>query len=168
MTTRFPEIPPRDFDAWEPMLDALMNMVETHDYVLTGALALGFYGCIRATRDMDLLVQMPMAVIGTKAEVLKALTDAGFEDAPTKFVEEGLVHRFVKDAWRVDVLEQERATYREIEKRSTKVPWKGGVIKVIAPEDLVRMKLKRGTDQDNADIKCLQWVLEQEIARGQK
>jgi Aminoglycoside-2''-adenylyltransferase len=127
-------------------------------YALCGGFALAAYGIVRATEDIDLLVQ---AQDLTRLIVLLASLGYLKEKTPLEF-QKGRVtlHRFVKpdpeseDFVVVDLLLVGELTRGAWESRRS-VESDLGRLVVVAPSGLIALKALRGSGQDMDDIKKL-------------
>jgi hypothetical protein len=125
-------------------------------YALCGGLALAVHGLVRATEDIDLLVEEPdLLQIRTEAERL------GFRLTPTPFEFKGgqvKIHRMIKPAGEdllvLDLLIVTPATQSAWETRY-RSETEFGPITVISPTGLIYLKTLLGSGQDLDDIRRL-------------
>jgi len=125
-------------------------------YALCGGLALAVYGIIRATEDIDLLVE--------EASVPRIRTVAGalgFRLNPTPFIFKSgdiKIFRLFKAAGEdllvLDLLIMSPATSSAWESRR-RVETDFGSVHVVSPAGLVHLKSLRGSGQDEDDIRKL-------------
>lgn len=132
----------------------LLRLFEKHgvQYALVGGHAVNFYGYVRTTQDMDLLV-VPTAE--NAGRVVAALADFGFGGAgiPREFFErdKGAVHLGVEPN-RIDILTSlQGAASLEIVEGSHVVEIEGVSVNIITLEDLMRVKRSSDRPRDLAD-----------------
>ena len=128
-------------------------------YAVAGGLAVGLHGHIRATQDMDFLMDehdLPKA----SATLLRLGYRANSETR--EFARSGLIlQRFFKrlareeDLMLVDLLVPRTARMQRVLRQAISVPFGKGSIRVVAAPDLVAMKRLRGSATDKADIEFL-------------
>lgn len=135
------------------------------EYAIAGGWAVAFHGAVRGTVDLDLAVSLTQSNL-TKAE--KALGGIGLQSRlPVQandiiqFREEYIQNRKML-AWRfvnpsdptevVDILIVD--DLRELKTRMIKVGNRS--LRIVALDDLIRMKRKSGRPQDREDIKALE------------
>jgi hypothetical protein len=127
-------------------------------YAVIGGVALALYDRPRFTRDIDILVHPDDA-----SKVGVVMRDAGYfeSSSPWTFRDSQLtLRRFMKtegeDHLIVDILVGADDRHRQIVDSATVQPWGGHEVRVASREDLVWLKSRRGSDQDNVDIRRLQ------------
>lgn len=144
------------------ILDLITTLTEENvDYALVGGYALGFHGIVRATMDIDLVVNVGKNEL---EKVEKALRKMGltsrlplhaFEIAA--FREEYIRERNLI-AWSfIDLTEQTRQvdvllTHSLKELDVQKIKWHGKTVKVASLRTLLKMKLAAGRPQDMIDV----------------
>src|SRR5437016_1908399 len=128
-------------------------------YAVAGGFAVGLHGHVRATLDMDFLVQgadLP------KAEA--SLARLGYRANPDvqELARAGLtLKRFFKrlpredDLMVVDLIIPRSARMQGVLKRALRVPYRRSTLPVVTARDLVAMKRLRGSATDKADIDFL-------------
>lgn len=136
-------------------------------HALIGGWAVITWGYLRTSDDFDLLVDLPPSKRRRLLAALSGRWDAewvpGGEDDPIP----GLVRARPKDkGLPVDLLPATRAADREALSRAIEVPIEGGSIPVVAPEDLIAMKLEAGGGQDYEDVRRLLSVLGAKLDSG--
>lgn len=126
-------------------------------YALAGAVALAVHGAVRATTDIDLLVQ-PAAL----EAALRTARRCGFTVAalPMRFADGMEVRRLTKldedgDALTVDFLLVDE-NLRSVWESRIEVATEFGSVWVVSREGLIQMKIWAGRDQDLADVRRLQ------------
>lgn len=129
------------------------------DYALIGGVAVAIHTTPRFTKDIDLLI--PEHEIARVADILKR--EGYFASAtPWTFTDSGLtLHRFLKvhelDEMIVDVLVAGDDRHRQIIANACDAEAEGtGVIRVAAKADLIWLKRRRNSKQDQADIERLE------------
>ena len=132
----------------------LIWLFEEHDvdYTLVGGHAVNFYGYVRATQDMDLLV-LPTAENARR--IMDALSAFGFGGAgiPRELFErdQGAVHLGVEPN-RIDILTSLKGIDNtRIFKGAQRVEIDGVAVNIISLEDLVQVKLSSDRPRDLAD-----------------
>ena len=126
-------------------------------YAVIGGFAMGFYDNPRFTKDIDILT------ISTQVEKIKRfLLSIDFEEAapPWMFKTSKLIlHRFGKiendETLMLDILIGEDEFYKKVIVNALGVKSENGIVKIATKEDLIKLKLKRNSDQDKIDIKRL-------------
>jgi hypothetical protein len=128
-------------------------------YAVAGGLAVGLHGYIRATQDMDFLVDEEDIV---KAE--SVLSKLGYRANPTvqEFPRSGLaLRRLFKRVSRedelmlVDLLIPKSARMKRVLHQAVSIPFGKGSIRVVTARDLMAMKRLRGSKTDKVDIEFL-------------
>jgi len=142
--------------------DALVRRLESDAvrYALVGGLAVGVYGHIRATEDIDILVHAEDA-----DRVAHIAADLGFRRTGKAwtFKNSGVqMIRYFKtgdhdeDVLLLDVMIARAEPATGILQRAQAVPYAEGRLHVPKRQDLVAMKRLRGSAQDQADIEHLE------------
>jgi hypothetical protein len=123
-------------------------------YALCGGLALAVYGIIRATQDIDLLIEED------SLEPIRAMTATlGFRLNPTPFIFKNgqvKIYRMFKPQGEEDVLVLDLL----IVNKSTSAAWNSirrietdfGPVQVVSPAGLIHLKSLRRSGQDEDDI----------------
>lgn len=132
----------------------LLRLFEEHavQYALVGGHAVNFYGYVRTTQDMDLLV-VPTAE--NAGRIMAALADFGFGGTgiPRELFErdKGAVHLGTEPN-RIDILTSLKGKKsREIFEGSHTVEIDGVSVNIIALKDLIRVKRSSDRPRDLAD-----------------
>lgn len=136
------------------------DALEAHHlpYAIGGAIALGFYAPPRATVDVD--VNVFVSPRRDLDRALSALRDVGFtpEREPRELAiqarEEGQFRGKVAGL-RVDVFVPAIRYYRELERRRRSVVLFGRPLWILAPEDLVVLKMMFFRRKDVADVEAV-------------
>jgi len=129
------------------------------EYALVGGIALAFHTEPRFTKDIDILLRA-----SDLDKMTAVLNEEGYfcSSAPWTFKNSGLtLHRFLKvqegDEMMVDVLVSGDDPHDRIIRAALEVESKGtGVVRVATRRDLIWLKEKRNSKQDQADIERLQ------------
>jgi len=127
-------------------------------YAIGGAIALGFYAVPRATVDVDVNV---FASPGPDLDrVLGSLRDSGFEaestpDAVARQASEEGQFRGALAGLRVDIFVPTIPFYAELEAHKREVVFLGRPLWIIAPEDLVVLKMMFFRRKDLADVEAI-------------
>ena len=137
----------------------LADVLEARDipYAIGGALALGYYAEPRGTVDVDIniFVTPPDAIDA----LLRTLGEVGFQverpDTVVKTATEDGQFRGRIDGVRVDVFVPAIDYYASLRQRRRRVPFGGGNVWVLGPEDLAVLKLMFFRPKDVADLYAL-------------
>lgn len=128
-------------------------------YALVGGLAVAVYGGVRATRDIDFLVHPDDA---EKAD--KAMPELGYKRTvpDLSFKTTGMtIHRHWKmergddDVTVVDFLVANDKWMQDLIGRAEREDWRGLTVRVARKEDIVALKMLRGSHKDLSDIETL-------------
>lgn len=141
----------------EEFLQALLRVVDLLEragapYFIFGAVAVGIWGRVRATLDVDFMIQADDAGFGrieAVAESLGLTVDRQWLDWNPQ--RRGMQLRLILEPYRADVVRAIDAhDYASMERRR-RIDWRGRSLWVISPEDLILQKLKAQRDQDLID-----------------
>ena len=131
--------------------------VERIEYAIGGAIALGYYATPRATVDVDINVFVPPRQ--GLARVLDVLCRHGFVADRPDTVEKTAVNdgqfRGRIEGIRVDVFVPAIAYYASLADRKRTVQLLGKPICVLAPEDLLTLKMMFFRRKDLADVEAV-------------
>jgi hypothetical protein len=125
-------------------------------YMITGGLAANYYGCPRATYDLDLVVKLGEA--GAR-RLIKLADRARFrlhEKEVLALTKVG--NRFVMESWekyRIDFWLVKTTFDREIFERRRRVKVFGVWVWISTPEDLILQKLRSARSRDLEDIQAI-------------
>jgi len=141
----------------QTLLQALQSIINAlppspPPYCLIGALALGAWGQVRATQDIDLLVLLEDDQLDGLQEVLAPIgftLDVGW--AETNPMLKGQVIRFRHVDYPLDLLTPRDEHDQEVLQRRQKLRLEDFSIWVCGPEDLIVLKLKAGRPRDFED-----------------
>ena len=138
----------------------IIKVIEANnlEYALVGGVALAFHDQPRFTKDIDLLL-IPDD-IDNFTDVLSKL--GFFTSAPpwTFKNTEMTLYRFIKiaknDHLQLDVITANSERTQQIIRNTLDAESEYGTVRVASIEDLIWMKRKRNSDQDQVDIKMLE------------
>ncbi len=127
-------------------------------YALVGGVALAFHDQPRFTRDIDLLLTPDdmnnFADALSKLDFIVSATPWTFKNIDMT------LHRFIKivgdDHLQLDVLTANSERSQQIIRNALDAESEHGTVRVASIEDLIWMKRKRNSDQDQVDIKMLE------------
>jgi hypothetical protein len=136
-------------------------------YALGGAVAQNFWGTVRATQDLDLLVSLPRIRF---AELADALNDAGFRmsiglsrwgpvTVEGMIVEERDRHLFAayQGLVKVEFFLPFLPLQHSILRRAVKLPLGQRRVPITTAEDLVVMKMAFHREKDLRDVRAILW-----------
>jgi hypothetical protein len=125
-------------------------------YMIVGGLAANYYGCPRATYDLDLVVELDEA--GAK-RLVKLASRARFrlhEKEVLALTKVG--NRFVMESWekyRIDFWLVKTTFDREVFGRRQRAKIFGMLVWISTPEDLILQKLRSARPRDLEDIQAI-------------
>ena len=125
-------------------------------YMITGGLAANYYGCPRATYDLDLVVELDEAGVKRLIELASRARFKLHEKETLMLVKIG--NRFVMESWekyRVDFWLVKTALDRKIFRRRRRAKVFGTQIWIITPEDLILQKLRSARPRDFEDVQAI-------------
>ena len=139
------------------IVDALSN---AHiEYAICGGFAVNIHGHVRATRDVDLLIQE-----ASLEAALKAVADCGFTLSSGR-IPFGFATPEHREIVRVSKVESQQLltldfmlvtpVFEEVWRQRTSTDWNGRRVTVVSRAGLWRMKKLAGRTQDLADIEHL-------------
>lgn len=143
----------------------LLSFFERHrvQYVLVGGHAVNYYGYVRATQDIDLLVY-PSAE--NAARTMAALSEFGFGSAgiPQAYFERpGSVIHLGVEPNRIDLLTSLKGIDNDrIFANTGRVEFEGTPVNIISLQDLLEAKRKSDRPRDRADAEELLRTQERE------
>ena len=146
-----------------PELAAILRILRKLElpHALVGGWAVITWGFLRASDDLDLMVELPAArrkeLINALSKDYRAEWREGGEGDPIS----GLIRALPKreGGFPVDFLIARSLSDRAALARAREVQVEGEVIPVVGPEDLIAMKLEAGGGQDFEDARRLLAVL---------
>lgn len=113
-------------------------------YMITGGSAVGFWGHIRTTMDIDTVIQIPLAKFDSFFENIKAEVYIDSETAKSAIAHRKQFNIILnKNCFKIDIIPLNEENEYEIEKfkRRAKIKFEDREIFVIRPEDLIISKL---------------------------
>jgi hypothetical protein len=121
-------------------------------YIVFGAVAVGIWGRVRATLDVDVMIRTDDVGLSR----LEAAAEAAGLAVDRRWLEwnpqrRGIQLRLILDPYRADVVRTVDAHDHASLERRRHVDWRGRSLWVVSPEDLILQKLKAQRDQDLID-----------------
>lgn len=113
-------------------------------YMITGGSAVGFWGHIRTTMDIDILIQVSLAQIDNLLKVIEGKAYVDIQEAKRAILSNSMFNVIPNDTlFKIDIIALDRNNDYEMEKfkRRIKMSFEGREIYVISPEDLIISKL---------------------------
>lgn len=138
---------------------------ERIDFALCGGMAMAVYAFPRATLDIDLMIE-PDSLPAIK----RACAELGFtlDSGLMKFKNGAIqIHRLIKivpeseDELNLDFL-LVTPEIKDVWETKREAAWTQGVIPIVSPQGLIRLKSLRGSGQDQDDIECLKGLSDDE------
>lgn len=127
------------------------------EYLVVGGFAVNFYGYVRTTQDIDLLVYPSQA---NAKRVMAALTEFGFGNAgiPREYFErEGSAIHLGSEPNRIDLLTHLQGVKNDqLFAGARRVRFEGIDVNMISYQDLLRVKKSSGRLRDLADAEELE------------
>jgi predicted nucleotidyltransferase len=136
----------------------LLRLFDEHDveYVLVGGFAVNYYGYVRTTQDIDLLI---LPVPENSSRVMAALADFGFSSAgiPQElFEQEGCAVHLGTEPNRIDLLTSLRGVMNQaVFEAAQRIELEGVAVKIISLRHLVKAKRSSDRARDLADVEEL-------------
>ena len=158
-----------------PLFKAL-NEAEVQ-YIVVGGIATILHGYVRATSDIDLVVDLH---VDEATKVIAVLTDAGYQPkVPVQAIE--FADASKRQQWidekgmqvfsmyqpdnpllTIDLFVKQPIPYEELKTRAVTMELDGINVRVCSIDDLIKMKNIAGRDKDMADIEHLTKIKEYE------
>jgi len=146
-------------------------------YVVVGGIATILHGYVRATSDIDLVVDLH---VDEATKVIAVLTDAGYQPkVPVQAIE--FADASKRQQWidekgmqvfsmyqpenpllTIDLFVKQPISYEELNTRAVTMELDGIKVRVCSIDDLIKMKKLAGRDKDLADIEHLTRIKEYE------
>lgn len=153
----------------EPLLDAqeLLRGLDQHEveYVVFGALALLFYGAVRTTEDLDVVVAPDQENLNRVAEWLISI-DASLRLRPArKFgprerwaMNRGSNATVLTPLGQIDVVQRipGMPAWEDLVAQAEVYEFEGRTVRVMNRATLIELKRRRGSAQDLADIETIE------------
>ena len=152
------------------LIEELTNLIsrlreEKIDFALCGGMAMAVYAFPRATLDIDIMIEATsLTRVKTVVGELGFSIDTGLLKFKKGAVE---IYRLCKitdesaDELILDLLLVTPEIY-EVWKSRQEVSWDNGVIPIVSPEGLIRLKSLRGSGQDRDDIEHLRSLIDED------
>jgi hypothetical protein len=146
-----PEPGPEEFSR---ALFKVTDLIESADapYIIFGAVAVGIWGRVRATLDVDVMIRTDdagLSRVETAAEAAGLSVDHQWlEWNPQR---RGVQLRLILEPYRADVVRAMNSHDHASVERRSRVDWRGRSLWVVSPEDLILQKLRAQRDQDLID-----------------
>lgn len=150
-------------------------------YIVVGGIATILHGYVRATADIDLVVDLQ---VEEASKLITALTQEGFKPKvpvqAMEFADANKRERWIKEkgmqvfsmyhpdkiGMTVDLFVHQPIPYSELLQRSVMMDLEGIKVRVCSIDDLITMKKKAGRHKDLADIEQLTKIKEYEEDRS--
>ena len=145
------------YDEFKAIIDELNR--SRIEYAVCGGIAVGLYGYLRFTQDLDLLVQKAdTSRISDAIKKLGFLFDAGRIPFNVGGPNQREIHRISKiedeDVLTLDLLLVD-PVYQDVWDARRVYDWEGRTITIVSLDGLLKMKRLAGRDKDLLDIKEL-------------
>lgn len=137
-------------------LDVVELLNREHiDYLIIGALALSVHGTVRASVDVDALLQLPFGRLKELAALFEAaqfgvVLNRGDDDDPIS----GMLILSDAHGNRVDLLGGLSHLDPQVFTRAIEVPFRGATLRIVGREDFIAMKCFAGGPQDLLDARA--------------
>ncbi len=127
-------------------LEWICNKLESANipYMITGGSAIGFWGHIRTTMDIDILIQISGEQIDYFLESIRDEAYVDIEEAKRAVLGKGMFNVILnKTCFKIDIITLNEKDAYEIQKfkNKVKIDFQNKEIFVISPEDLIISKL---------------------------
>ena len=142
------------------------RLLQQHNakYVLVGACACGLHGLVRATQDVDLLVEPSADNLQRVIDALSELPDGAARELTVKDLQENVVVK-IADAVEVDVAKQAWTLSYDEAIRDALTLDADGVRIIYASLDALIKSKSTYRDQDRVDRERLIWLKQEQQAR---
>ncbi|MCU0725905.1 MAG: hypothetical protein MUE73_08975 [Planctomycetes bacterium] len=124
-------------------------------HAVSGALALGAHGYVRATRDIDILVLVPSIRLPEVFETVRGFGFRGEDRDLILALRERAVAELTAGPASVEILVPVLPYHREVLARARPVEVAGVPVPFVTAEDLVVLKMLWLRDKDRADVRGL-------------
>lgn len=127
-------------------LEWICNKLESFEipYMITGGAAVGFWGHIRTTMDIDIVIQIYVDQIDRFLKSIEKEAYINLEEAERAILNKELFNIILNETcFKIDIITLDNNTDYEIQKfkRRIKIKFQNKEIFVISPEDLIISKL---------------------------
>jgi len=152
-------------DLLEELTALLGHLEEEHiEYALCGGLAMAVYAFPRATLDIDIMIEpASLGAVKGLAKDLGYSVDVGLLECKRGAIR---MYRLTKiprgsgDALVLDLL-LVTPQLRKVWDERRRLEWEKGVLSVVSPEGLIKLKSVRHSGQDQDDIERLKGILDE-------
>jgi hypothetical protein len=144
--------------AW---LTRVSGALDEHDvpYAIAGGLGLAAWGCARATTDLDLVIASGPSAIDQAREAARSIGLLQHRRAVMRFKSIAMLRLVATpssfDAIPVDLIMIPKVLEADLLVRARRLPLGRSTAAFATAEDIVLLKLLRGSDQDRVDIRAL-------------
>jgi hypothetical protein len=152
---------PENFSPYEKLLVALVRAGV--DFAVVGGVAISMNGFVRATEDVDIIVNSSPENLHKLLESLKGWgegwarelnpSDFSIEAGAIRLIEDFMLDMFV--AMREKSLDDFRPRLRYLETGGVRIPY-------LAPEDLIFLKQDSWRDKDKLDVQAMREIIARE------
>lgn len=152
-------------------LDWICSKLESLDisYMITGGSAVGFWGHIRTTMDIDMVIKIHSNQIDAFLEAIRDETYVDIQEAKEAVQNKSIFNIIPNETlFKVDIIPLDESNNYEMKKfgRRIKINFQGREIYIITPEDLIISKLiwsksAGGSERQNEDCESI-WKINQE------
>jgi predicted nucleotidyltransferase len=152
---------PESYFPYERLLVALVR--SGVDFAVVGGVAISLNGFVRATEDVDIIVNPAPENLVKLIECLKSWgegwarelknEDFAIEAGAVRLIEDFILDMFV--LLREQSLDDFRPRLRHLETGGVRIPY-------LAPEDLIFLKQDSWRDKDKLDVKAMQEIIARE------
>ncbi len=136
------------------------------DYMIVGGIATNLLGALRATADLDIVIDINgenmirvdaiMRALGYRLKQpidIKRLDERALKDLiKTKHLKAISYHNINEPMKEVDIVVDSPVSFERAKKRMVKIAVGGLTLPVISIDDLIRMKVKAGRSVDKYDV----------------
>lgn len=152
----------------EPAFDELLGRLVTAEvkFVVVGGLAVGAWGVVRATKDVDVVIspeadnlrRVAAVTVAANGRVHQGETLLGSEISIASALASGEQVAIETDLGRLDVVQGLDGVpgYEELQSRATEAEILGVAVSICSIEDLKAMKRTAGRTRDLADLEDLE------------
>lgn len=124
-------------------------------HAISGAMAMAAHGFVRATRDIDVLVAVPALRLPEVFGIVRGFGFEGEDRALVRSLRETCVAELRSGPSSVEILAPVLPYHHEVLRRAVTVDAGGTPVPVVAPEDLVVLKMLWLRAKDRADVQAM-------------
>jgi hypothetical protein len=154
----------------QDMLD-FINLLKQYKvkYALVGGFAVIYYGYVRTTQDIDILVFPSKGNAGKMMRVLQEFGFGGVGFQPSLFEKEGTAIHLGAEPNRIDILTSLKGVSNDsIFEKIKRIRYKGISLNVISLQNLLDCKRHSNRIKDLADVEELEKITRKRNARKNK